>query len=227
MLQLRSLLLYVTAFVCGWVMMGLEILGGRVLSPDFGSGVFVWGSVIGVFLLSLSTGYLIGGWASSRWPLVAVLAGVILAAALSIVPVALWYPEISGWFAALEWNERYGALAAAAALFFLPSTLLGMVSPYCIRLLTTSVEKSGASAGTLYAISTVGSFLGCIHTAFYLIVSLGIRHCLFAGAGVLGALGLVLVVVSVVGSRTKKAAVADSGAGSLAQWGDLPELIKK
>jgi len=226
MFRLRSFLLCVTAFICGWVMMGLEILGGRILSPDFGSGVFVWGSVIGVFLLSLSTGYLIGGWASSRWPFLAVLAGVILAAALSIVPVALWYPEISGWFASLEWNERYGALAAAAALFFLPSTLLGMVSPYCIRLLTTSVEKSGASAGTLYAISTVGSFLGCIHTAFYLILSLGIRHCLFVGAGVLAGLGLLLAVVSLVGSRYGNA-VAGSGRAFSATRGELPELVNK
>ncbi|MEJ5341760.1 MAG: fused MFS/spermidine synthase [Thermogutta sp.] len=223
---LRSFLLCTTAFVCGWVMMGLEILGGRILSPDFGSGVFVWGSVIGVFLLSLSTGYLIGGWASSRWPLLMVLAAVILAAALSIVPVALWYPEISGWFAALEWNERYGALAAAAALFFLPSTLLGMVSPYCIRLMTTSVEKSGASAGTLYAISTVGSFLGCIHTAFYLILSLGIRHCLFLGAGVLAALGLLVAVVAVVGSPRRNAAFPTPPSSAVKRV-EPPELIKR
>lgn len=177
--------LYVVAFVCGWVMMGLEILGGRILSPDFGSGVFVWGSVIGVFLLSLSVGYYIGGWASARWPSGYVLASIIFVAGLAVVPVAFWYGQISGWFSSLGWNERYGALGAAAALFLIPSSLLGMVSPFCIRLLTQSVSQAGASAGTLYAISTIGSFLGCLHTAFYLIVATGIRHSLLMGAAVL------------------------------------------
>lgn len=190
------LVVYATAFACGWVMMGLEILGGRMLSPDFGSGVFVWGSVIGVFLLSLSAGYFVGGWLSARWPSPNILAVIIFAAGLAVIPIALWYAEVSGWFAALEWNERYGALAAATTLFLIPSTLLGMVSPYCIRLLTTSVEKAGASAGTLYAISTVGSFLGCLHTAFYLIVSLGIQAALFGGAAVLGIIALILAVTA-------------------------------
>lgn len=197
----RRLLLYATAFICGWVMMGLEILGGRILSPDFGSGVFVWGSVIGVFLLSLSTGYYVGGWASTRWPYLGALALIVFFAGIAVIPVALWYPRVSGWFASLGWNERYGALGAATALFLIPSTLLGMVSPYCIRLLTTTVEKAGSSAGTLYAISTIGSFLGCIHTAFYLIVSMGIRHALFVGAGVLIALAALLALVAYFGHR--------------------------
>lgn len=86
-------------------MMGLEILGGRILSPDFGSGVYVWGSVIGVFLLSLSVGYLVGGRLSSRFPSMAALAVTVVLAAAAVVPVGLWYPQISGWFADLGLNE--------------------------------------------------------------------------------------------------------------------------
>ncbi|GAB4130207.1 fused MFS/spermidine synthase [Thermopirellula anaerolimosa] len=190
----RRILLYLTAFGCGWVMMGLEILGGRILSPDFGSGVYVWGSVIGVFLLSLSVGYLLGGGLSSRFPSIGGVASTILLAAVSVVPVALWYPEISGWFADLGLNERWGALLAAGAMFFLPSVFLGMVSPYCIRLLTESVERVGSNAGTLYAVSTVGSFLGCIHTAFYLITWLGIHAILWMACGVLVAVAIILAV---------------------------------
>jgi hypothetical protein len=191
----KRLTLYSVAFVCGWVMMGLEILGGRILSPDFGSGVFVWGSVISVFLLSLSIGYYLGGWASARWPSPYVLGIVIFLAGLSVTPIAFWYARISGWFADLGWNERYGALAAASTLFLVPSTLLGMVSPYCIRLLTTSVSRAGASAGSLYALSTIGSFLGCLHTAFYLILSTGIRDSLLLGAGVLVGIAVILVII--------------------------------
>ncbi len=205
MVRVIRFILFFSAFVCGWVMMGLEILGGRILSPDFGSGVFVWGSVISVFLLSLSIGYYLGGWASARRPSPYVLAVIILLAGISIVPIAFWYAEVSGWFAELGWNERYGALAAASALFLLPSTLMGMVSPYCIRLLTTSVSRAGASAGTLYAISTIGSFLGCLHTAFYLILSTGIRNSLLVGAAVLAALSVVLIIVSAFAWRREDA----------------------
>src|SRR4030042_1708041 len=58
----------VTVFGCGWVLMGLEIVGGRMLSPDFGSGVWTWGSIISVFLAALSTGYFVGGLLSQRSP---------------------------------------------------------------------------------------------------------------------------------------------------------------
>ncbi len=190
----RRIVLYFTAFACGWVMMGLEILGGRILSPDFGSGVYVWGSVIGVFLLSLSIGYLLGGGLSSRFPSVAGLIATVLLAAVSILPVGAWYPQISGWFADLELNERWGALLAAGAMFLWPSIFLGMVSPYCIRLLTESVDRVGSNAGTLYAVSTVGSFLGCIHTAFYLITWLGIHAILWLACGILSAVALILWV---------------------------------
>ena len=62
----RFLLLFV-ACCSGWYIMELEILGGRILNIYFGSSIYVvWGSVIGVFLLSLSIGYILGGWLSRR-----------------------------------------------------------------------------------------------------------------------------------------------------------------
>ncbi len=190
--------------------MGLEILGGRILSPDFGSGVYVWGSVIGVFLLSLSVGYLVGGRLSSRFPSMVGLAVTVFLAAASVVPVGLWYPQISGWFADLGLNERWGALLAAGAMFFLPSVFLGMVSPYCIRLLTQSVERVGADAGTLYAVSTVGSFLGCIHTAFYLITWLGIHAILWLACGVLVLVAVLLAAGWSVCTAATPAAAAST-----------------
>jgi len=110
---------------------------------------------------------------------------VILAAALSVVPVGLWHQVPSGWFSELDIHERWGSLFAATALFFVPSTLLGMVSPYSVRLVARSVASVGYSAGTLYAISTLGSFLGCLMTSFYFILWMGIRAILFGSAGAL------------------------------------------
>jgi len=159
----------VTVFGCGWVLMGLEIVGGRMLSPDFGSGVWVWGSVISVFLAALSIGYFVGGLLSQRFPYGFCLALIIIMAAISIVPVAIWNREASGWFAELDLHERWGSLFATIALFFVPIMLLGIVSPYAVRLVTQDVASVGIKAGTLYAISTIGSFFGCLLTSFYFI----------------------------------------------------------
>ncbi|NUQ60933.1 MAG: fused MFS/spermidine synthase [Pirellulales bacterium] len=189
-MMLRTIGVAVTVFGCGWILMGLEIVGGRMLAPYFGSGVWVWGSVISVFLAALSAGYFLGGLMSQRFPHGPGLAFVILAAAVSLVPVALWHEVASEWFADLDLHERWGSLLAATAFFFLPSMLLGMVSPYAISLVAHNLATVGASAGALYAISTLGSFLGCLLTAFYFILWMGIRHILF-----LSAAALVLVAV--------------------------------
>ena len=184
----------ITVFGCGWVLMGLEIVGGRMLSPDFGSGVWTWGSIISVFLAALSIGYFVGGLLSQRCPNGLGLVVVIFAAAVSIVPVAIWHRTASGWFADLGLHERWGALLAATALFFAPSMLLGMVSPYAVRLVTQDITTVGTKAGTLYAISTVGSCLGCLFTSFYLILWMGIQRILYLSGGVLVLIALLQLV---------------------------------
>jgi predicted membrane-bound spermidine synthase len=192
--MLRTFGVVVTVFGCGWVLMGLEIVGGRMLSPDFGSGVWTWGSIISVFLAALSVGYFVGGLLSQRYPAGSGLAVIIFVAAISIVPMAFWHRTASGWFADLGLHERWGSLLAATALFFVPSMLLGMVSPYAVRLVTQDVASVGSKAGTLYAISTVGSCLGCLFTSFYVILWMGIRNILFLSSGALVLIALLLLV---------------------------------
>ncbi len=193
----------VAVFGCGGVLMGLEIVGGRMLSPYFGSGVWVWGSVISVFLAALSLGYFAGGLLSQRFPHGLGLTTVIAAAALSILPVALWHRAVGGWCADLGLHERWGSLIAAVSLFFIPSALLGVVSPYAVRLVVRDVTSVGTRAGTLYAISTMGSFLGCLFTSFYLILWLGITRILCLSAGTLFLIALLLLVTWYAGGTPK------------------------
>lgn len=197
--MLRTFGVAVTAFGCGWVLMGLEILGGRMLAPEFGSEIYVWGSVIGVFMASLSVGYLAGGLASRLWPSAWGLVAIVFLAALAILPVAFWHSWVSARVADLDLPERWGSLLAATVLFSCPSALLGMVSPYAVRLTARRVETVGLSAGTLYAVATVGSFLGCVLTAFYFIPWAGIRTILLASAGALAVLAAVLAAAWTAG----------------------------
>lgn len=201
--MLRTIDIAVTVFGCGWVLMGLEILGGRMLTPHFGGGVEVWGSIIGVFMAALSVGYFLGGWLSRWWPSGWGLAAVILLAGAWLVPLAFWHQSVSHAVLDLDLEDRWGSLVAATALFFAPSALLGVVSPYAVRLTARRVETVGVSAGTLYAISTAGSFAGCLVTAFHLITWAGIKSILLGSAACLAAIAALLAITWFLG-RPKK-----------------------
>ncbi len=158
------------AFINGFVIMTIELLGGRVLSPYFGTSVYVWGSIITIFMLSLSLGYLWGGRLSSRNPNPDTFALFFLAAAILSLPiifVAEW--TMTQVFLNIE-DPRYGSLIACTLLYFLPIFFMGMVSPYSIRLLVSSEENSGRMAGLLYFVSTLGSALGTLMTSFYFVL---------------------------------------------------------
>jgi len=63
--------------------------------------------------------------------------------------------------------------------------LLGGLSPYCVQMATKTHTEVGRRAGLLYAISTIGSFIGCLITAFVLIPGLPLTHTtLCAGVAV-------------------------------------------
>lgn len=189
----------------GAVLMALEMLGSRLLAPYFGNSLYVWGSLIGVFLTALSLGYLLGGRAADRWPRPATLGRVALAAG-AWVAILPWLTEpvlrsLSAWQA----GPRLSPLLASLVLFLGPGVLMGMVSPLAIRLRAKGVERLGQDAGGLYALSTVGSIAGTLLTAFWLIPAMGGRTLLLV-------LGLTLLLLagaySMVDRRWRSAALA-------------------
>jgi spermidine synthase len=171
----RNLLLLTIAFLSGAVLMALEILGSRVLGPDFGGSIFVWGSLIGVFLAALSIGYYLGGWLVDRWPTPWLLGAALLVAGVIVRLLPHYMGAVNGWIVMRELGDRAGPLLACTALFFVPGALMGMTSPFVIRLTAHSVERMGKTAGAVYAVSTVGSIVGTLGAAFYLITWLGLR----------------------------------------------------
>jgi len=168
--RMASAMLMMVVFGCGFALMALEMLGARLLNPYFGSSIYVWGSVISIFLLALSVGYLVGGWLSAWRPDARVLAVVILLAAAGFAFVPVIAQRVNNCVFNLDLDDRWGALLAAILLFLVPSLLLGMVSPFSVRLAARDIARVGASAGALYAVSTLGSFLGCILTSFYFVL---------------------------------------------------------
>ncbi len=158
--------------------MSLELLGGRVLAPYFGSSIYVWGSIITVFMLSLSLGYLFGGRLSVRNPNLLKFGSIFLVGAILLYPLVLFAePTMQFIFQHIE-DPRYGSLVASTGLFMIPTVFLGMISPYSVRLLVVSVEHSGQVAGRLYFVSTLGSSLGTLATSFYLVLMFEINTIL-------------------------------------------------
>ncbi|MBX6342636.1 MAG: fused MFS/spermidine synthase, partial [Thermomicrobiaceae bacterium] len=93
----------------------------------------------------------------------------------------------------------YGSLVGVILLFAVPVTLLGFVSPYAIRLRMLSVTAAGNTAGSLYALSTVGSILGSFLPVLLLIPFLGTYWTFYTLALALLATSLAALVV--VGAR--------------------------
>lgn len=184
------------AFTSGFCIMGIELLGGRILAPFFGSSVHIWGSIITVFMLSLSLGYLFGGKLSTRSPSLITYGSIFLIAAATLLPIALasqWLMEAI--FLTIE-DSRYGSLLASMVLFFIPTVILGMLSPYSVRLLVKESNESGQVAGKLYFISTLGSALGTIITSFYLVLWFDINIIIYGFITILASLGLLAILVS-------------------------------
>jgi hypothetical protein len=50
------LIIHLLAFCGGFIIMSFELLGGRILAPYFGSGVYVWGSIINNLMQSFAKG---------------------------------------------------------------------------------------------------------------------------------------------------------------------------
>ncbi|HYE75062.1 MAG TPA: fused MFS/spermidine synthase, partial [Blastocatellia bacterium] len=183
--------LKIVTFVSGAALMGLEMAGGRVLAIHYGSSIYVWGSVIGTFLAALTFGYYIGGSLADRKPSLLLLTILILAAGCWLILIPLYADPVCRVIGRFRPGDRLGTLLATGLIFSGPSILMGIVCPFAIRLGAEKIEKLGYVAGRLYALSTLGSIVGTIVTAFWLIPSLGIRT-------VITSLGAMLILSALI-----------------------------
>ncbi len=191
--SLTNTLVLSLAFISGFIIMSIELLGGRILAPYFGSSIFVWGSIITVFMLSLSLGYLLGGKLSLHNPSLKQHGSFFILAALLLLPLILFGNALmEALFLVIE-DPRYGSLVVSTLLFFLPTAVLGMIAPYSVRLLVMDSHRSGHVAGTLYFVSTLGSALGTLATSFYLVLWFEVNQILITMSVILFFAGLLAI----------------------------------
>ena len=174
--------------------MAVELLGGRLMAPTFGSSIYVWGAIITIFMLALSLGYLAGGRYSMQSPSVRRLGALLAVAAATVVPILVFGERMLDAVSIAVPDPRFGSLLAATVLFFVPTFFSGMISPYAVRLLVRDQRNAGRHAGQLYFVSTFGSAAGTLLTSFYLVLILEVNQILLSLLGVSGVIGAVAMI---------------------------------
>lgn len=187
---MKNYSLELVVFICGAVVMILELDGSRILAPFIGNSLSVWTSLIGIILGSLSLGYFWGGKLADRYGSYKNLSLIILFAS-----VLMWLitfikdPLLS--FTQGFFDLRVNSIISTLILFTPVNILLGMVTPYSVKLRINNLNQTGEISGNLYAISTIGSIVGTFLAGFYLI-------SFFGSTQILIILSLILLLSSLI-----------------------------
>jgi spermidine synthase len=156
--------LYFTVFASGMTTLALELSASRLLGSAFGTSNLVWASIIGLILIYLTVGYFLGGRWADRSPNFSTMYAILAWGAFTsgLVPF-ISRPVLSlasDAFDQLQVGILFGSFTAVLVLFLVPVTLLGMISPFAIRLAVHDSREAGRVSGQIYGISTLGSFVG-------------------------------------------------------------------
>ncbi|MDR0764623.1 MAG: fused MFS/spermidine synthase [Synergistaceae bacterium] len=190
--NVNSRVLGAASFLCGACVMVLEMAGSRVMAPYMGTSLVVWTALIGIIMASLTLGYWLGGAVADRRPEIKILYYIILAAALVTAVVGAAAAPVLESLSAGVRNVYIAAVMASALLFAVPSVLLGMVSPFIMRLAMRNVLSSGGTVGKFSALSSAGSIIGTFLGGFVLISFFSSRTILFMVAFALALAALLL-----------------------------------
>jgi predicted membrane-bound spermidine synthase len=187
--------LYLVVFAGGLATLGIELSASRLLGTVFGTSNIVWANIIGLILIYLTAGYFLGGRLADRSPYLTTFYRVILWGAFTaaLIPMAARPVLRIAAQAALRINAAVlvGSFGVMLILFAVPVTLLGIVSPFAIRLAIPDTSRAGRVAGRMYAISTVGSIVGTFLPVLLLIPTIGTNLTFLLLAGALWAIALI------------------------------------
>jgi spermidine synthase len=186
---MNKILLYFVVFVCGGAVLAIEILGTRIIGPFYGVSIYLWSALISVTLIALSAGYMIGGRIADRKKNHKIIAFIIASSGIIIILIPLFRNIV------IEMTETMGlrtsVLITSMILFFPPLTLLGMVSPFAIKLRTQTLDVVGTRAGDLYSVSTIGGVLAALVTGYYLIPKIGVIRLTIS-------IGIILIITALI-----------------------------
>ena len=166
-------------FLAGTIGLGIELAAERLLAPAFGTTTDLWSIIIGMTFAALSLGYSIGGRLIDQRPDHRIPAACLLIAGVWAVLVAFAGPPVVDAIQEFTFNfggVPLGTFLSVLVLVTLPPLLLGVVTPASIRLVVPQVGQAGSSAGTIFALSTIGALVGTFIPVIVLIPRIGVRN---------------------------------------------------
>ncbi len=188
-LEIDKKLLLFLAFTEGAAVMVAELIGAKFLTPLYGSSLYVWGSILGITLIALASGYFLGG---------------ILSHSRFRQSILLWCMTIAATFISLMPTladlimftfEGLGPILAVLLLCTIyllpPLILLGATTPLIISIISTHVDEAGTASGTVYAISTTGGILATLLSGFFFIPEFGLTITALAA-------GFLLIITPII-----------------------------
>ncbi len=180
-------LIYFLAFVEGGGVMCVELCSAKILSPYFGTSIYVWASVLGITLTALMSGYYLGGYISSRNQKRETVFRLMLVGGCLVTVI----PLVSNFILPITINFSLlkGTVISLMCFLFFPLMIFGAVSPLIINLLTDEAKDSGKSSGTVYAVSTLGGIITTFMVGFYTLPEYGLNATLFS-------YGLIVIITS-------------------------------
>jgi len=187
-------LLYIAVFFAGMTSLAVEFSASRLLGNYFGTSNLVWASIIGLILVYLTVGYFLGGRWADKYPNFRTFFLILTwgAFAVGLIPIVA-RPILrlaSQAFDQLQIGVLIGSFISVMILFLIPVTLLGTASPFAIRLAINETRTAGKIAGRVYAISTIGSFIGTFLPTLILIPGIGTYRTFLVFSGLLLIIGL-------------------------------------
>jgi spermidine synthase len=181
--------LYLAVFTSGLTSLAVEMAASRLVGNYFGASNLVWASIIGLILIYLTAGYFLGGAWADRSPHTGTFFRILLWGGflIGLVPV-IARPVLR--FAASAFDQMqlgilFGSFVAILVLFIVPITLLGSASPFAIRLAIQDARRAGRTSGNIYALSTLGSFIGTFLPVLLLIPTVGTYRTFMVISGLL------------------------------------------
>lgn len=168
----------IIAFTTGFCLMAYELAAARLLAPTVGSSTYVWTSVIGVIIASLSFGFWQGGKIADARHKKTDLAWLLLFIAAAILWTLCFNQAILSWVEGFAVDLRLQAVVVAVILFAPASFLFGLISPYLAKLQVQTLTQTGQAVATLDASNSLGGITGTFATGFVLFSYTGVRQTL-------------------------------------------------
>jgi len=202
----------VFAFLGNGCLLVLELVAGRILAPTVGVSLYTWTAVIGVVLAGISLGSWLGGKLADRRPGRSILSIQFLLSAVASALVLIFDSSLDSVAAPFSWPTIWQVVWLTTIVFFLPSVLIGTITPMIVKLALQSLEVTGRVVGRIRAAAELGAIAGVFLTGFVLIEAFGTRSIVAAVSITLLLLGVLANPIwMVVLGRSQ--AEAEPGAG--------------